>query len=62
MIFLELNDGRTINLLHISSIYVEKSDVIYAPARGSLTVYKEHFDTDITANARYEELKAALTI
>lgn len=60
MIFLELNDGRTENLLHISTIYVDDTDVVYNSARGSLDGYREHFETDTEAQARYEELKSKL--
>lgn len=60
MIFLELKDGRTENLLHISTIYVDDTDVVYNSARGSLDGYREHFETDTEAQARYEELKSKL--
>ena len=62
MIFLELNDGRTENLLHISTIYVDDTDVVYNSARGSLDGYREHFETDTEAQARYEELKSELLV
>lgn len=62
MIFLELNDGRTENLLHISTIYVDDTDVVYNSARGSLDGYREHFETDTEAQARYEELKSKLLV
>lgn len=62
MIFLELNDGRTENLLHISTIYVDDIDVVYNSARGSLDGYREHFETDTEAQARYEELKSKLLV
>lgn len=62
MIFLELNDGRIENLLHISTIYVDDTDVVYNSARGSLDGYREHFETDTEAQARYEELKSKLLV
>lgn len=62
MIFLELNDGRTENLLHISTIYVDDTDIVYNSARGSLDGYREHFETDTEAQARYEELKSKLLV
>lgn len=62
MIFLELNDGRTENLLHISTIYVDDTDVVYNSARGSLDGYREHFETDTEAQARYAELKSKLLV
>lgn len=62
MVFLSLNNGRTINLLHISSIYVADKDVVFEQARGSLTDIREHFDTVENAVNRYEELKQSLVI
>ena len=44
--FLELNDGRTINLTHIGIIEVEGTDVVYKPAKGSLDGIREHFETE----------------
>ena len=57
MFYLVLNDGRKINILFISKIYVQDTDVIYETAVGSLDVTKEHFETEQDANNRYERLK-----
>lgn len=57
MMFLELNDGRTINLTHISLIEVDGTDVVYKPAKGSLEGIREHFETEEDAQARYEKLQ-----
>lgn len=62
MLFIELNDGTTQNLGHISKITVEGTDVIYESARGSLEGYKEHFETEEEAQARFEELQSDLLI
>ena len=57
MMFIELNDGRTINLTHICVIDVEYNDVVYRPSKGSLDAIREHFDTSEEAQARYEKLQ-----
>lgn len=57
MMFLELNDGRTINLTHIALIEVDGTDVVYKPAKGSLEGIREHFETEEDAQARYEKLQ-----
>ena len=57
MMFLELNDGRTINLTHIGIIEVEGTDVVYKPAKGSLDGIREHFETEQDAQDRYERLQ-----
>lgn len=62
MFFLSLNDGRKVNLLFISKIYVQESDVIYETAKGSLDNIVEHFDSETEANSRYEELKQTYEI
>ena len=62
MIFIELNNGKKLNVLHISEISVEGNDIIYESAKGSLTEYREHFETEVEANAKYEELKSNLLI
>lgn len=60
MMFLELNDGRNINLIHMSTIEVEDTDVIYKPAKGSLDGIREHFETSEEAQQRYNELQDEL--
>ena len=60
MLYLELNDGRTENLMHISQIEVDGTDVVYYSARGSLNGYREHFDTEEDAQDRFEELQKDL--
>lgn len=60
MVFIELNDGRRENLLHITEINVDGSDVVYKPARGSFDGHREHFETAAEAEARYEGLKTDL--
>lgn len=57
MMFLELNDGRTINLTHISTIEVDGTDVVYKPAKGSLDGTREHFETSEEAQQRFEKLQ-----
>ena len=61
MMFLELNDGRTINIMHIGTIEVDGTDVVYKPAKGSLDGIREHFDTSEEAQARYEKLQDDLS-
>lgn len=61
MFFIELNDGTTINLLHISSIKLDDKKVLYEPAKGSLNAIEEIFDTAALAQARYNELKELCT-
>lgn len=57
MMFLELNDGRRINLTHMSTIEVDGTDVLYKPAKGSLDGIREHFETSEEAQERYEKLQ-----
>ena len=60
MMFLELNDGRRINLTHMSTIEVDGTDVIYKPAKGSLDGIREHFETSEEAQERYDKLQDEL--
>ena len=60
MMFLELNDGRRINLTHMSTIEVDGTDVVYKPAKGSLDGIREHFETSEEAQQRYEKLQEDL--
>ena len=60
MMFLELNDGRRINLTHMSTIEVDDTDVVYKPAKGSLEGIREHFETSEEAQERYEKLQEDL--
>lgn len=60
MVFVELNNGKKLNVLHISKISVEGNDVIYESAKGSLDNIKEHFETSEEAQSRYEELQKDL--
>ena len=62
MVFIELNDGRRENILHISEITIDESDVVYKSAKGSLDGYREHFDSEDGAKARYQELQSLLLI
>ena len=57
MMFIELNDGRQINLTHISTIEIDDSDVVFYPAKGSLDGIREHFDTVEDAQDRFDELQ-----
>lgn len=57
MMFLELNDGRRINLTHMSTIEVDGTDVVYKPAKGSLDGIREHFETSEEAQQRFEKLQ-----
>lgn len=60
MMFVELNDGRTENLVHISTIEIDNTDVVYKPAKGSLDGIREHFETSEAAQTRFNELKSNL--
>lgn len=60
MMFLELNDGRRINLTHMSTIEIDDTDVIYKPAKGSLDGIREHFETSEEAQERFEKLQEDL--
>lgn len=62
MVFIELNDGRRENILHISEILVDGLDVVYKSAKGSLDGYREHFNSETEAQARYAELQSLLLI
>lgn len=62
MLYVDFNDGRKQNLLHISEICVDGKDVVYKSAKGSLDGYREHFDSEDEANTRYAELKKSLLI
>lgn len=62
MVFIEMNDGRRENVLQFSEITVDGTDVLYKPARGSLTPVIEHFDTEAGAKARYTELQSVLLV
>ena len=62
MLYVELNDGRTENLMHISHIDIDGTDVVYYSAKGSLNGYREHFETEDEAQSRYEELQKDLLI
>ena len=57
MMFLELNDGRNINLTHMSTIEVDGTDVVFKPAKGSLDGIREHFETSEEAQERFEKLQ-----
>ena len=57
MMFITLNDGRTINLTHICVIEVDYDDVVYKPAKGSMEAIREHFATPEEAQERYEKLQ-----
>lgn len=57
MMFLELNDGRNINLTHMSTIEVDGTDVVFKPAKGSLDGIREHFETSEEAQGRFEKLQ-----
>ena len=60
MMFLELNDGRRINLTHMSTIEIDDTDVVYKPAKGSLDGIREHFETSEEAQERYDKLQDEL--
>jgi len=60
MMFIELNDGRQINLTHISTIDIDGSDIVYNPAKGSLDGIREHFETEKEAQERFEQLQSDL--
>lgn len=58
MIFVELNNGTKINLVHTSSIELHNKEVIYKQAKGSDIV--EKFDSESDAQTRYNDLKEDL--
>ena len=60
MQFITLNDGRTINILHISHIEIVDTDVVYYPAKGSIDGIHESFETQEEAENRYNELQKLL--
>ena len=60
MMFLELNDGRQINLTHISTIEIDGSDIVYNTAKGSLDGIREHFETLEDAQDRFNQLQEDL--
>ena len=60
MMFLELNDGRQINLTHISTIEIDGSDIVYNTAKGSLDGIREHFGTEEEAQERFNYLQENL--
>lgn len=62
MLFIELNNGSTINVFHISEIKLDKTNIIYAPAKGSLNNYIESFKTENEAIQRYTELQDKLLV
>lgn len=62
MMFIELNDGRRENMFHISEISLEGTDVVFKSAKGSIDGYREHFDTEADAQARYDELQSMLLV
>ena len=55
MIFVELNNGTKVNLIHTSQIKQLDNQVIYEQAKGSDII--EYFDTVQEAQSRYEDLK-----
>ena len=55
MIFVELNNGTKINLVHTSSIELQDNQIIYKQAKGSDVV--EVFNTSVEAESKYNELK-----
>ena len=62
MMFIELNDGTTQNIMTISRIYIQETDLVYETAKGSLNEIREHFDTIEEAQARYEDLQNKLLL
>lgn len=62
MLYVELNDGRKENLMHISQIDIDDNDIVYYSAKGSLNGYREHFETTQEAENRYQELQKDLLI
>ena len=60
--FIELNDGRRINAVHIVQIDLKGKDIIYKSAKGSLDGIIEHFDSESEAEAKYNELQKKLLI
>lgn len=55
MIFVELNNGSKVNLVHTSNIELHDKEIIYKQAKGSDII--EKFNTKSEAEAKYSELK-----
>lgn len=62
MVFIELKNKTNINVIHISKIYQDNTDIILESAKGSLTDIREHYDTFDEASARYQKLQDALLV
>lgn len=58
--FTTLNDGAMVNLVFVSKIYLDGSNVVYENAKGSLQSTVEYFDTTEQATQRYNKLKSEL--
>lgn len=62
MVFIELNDNRKVNLIHISEINIEDKTIMYKTAKGSLSNIVEYFETAEEAQSRYSELQNLLLV
>lgn len=62
MVFLKLNDGSVQNLVHINEIKLDGKDIVYLSARGSIDSYIEHFESEESAMARWEDLQSNLLV
>lgn len=62
MLFNKINDNTNLNLGHISKIYLDGTNIIYESAKGSLDGYRENFETEEEAQARFKELQSDLLI
>lgn len=56
MMFLTLNNGKRLNLMRVSSIKRNGTDIEYTEANNYLGVVSEHFDTEEEAIQRETEL------
>lgn len=55
--FVELNDGRKVNMIWVISFYQDKNKVIFEMAKGNSVRVEEIFESDSEAEARVDELE-----
>ena len=60
MIFVELNNGTKVNLVHTSNVELHEDEIIYKQAKGTDIV--EKFNSNEEAKTRYESIKKDIVI
>lgn len=55
--FVELNDGRKVNMIWVISFYQDKNKVIFEMAKGNTVRVEEVFDSESEAESRVDELE-----